>query len=105
MTEDDFLKELGNELRNAMGSVVSDTSFKYSRMTYKLPFKTGKLSHQGFRLVSTGDGKWDLYIDTNLVPYAKYLDDPGKVSQGYWSKAMEYYIRKVADDLGGSLSK
>lgn len=104
MTEKEFSRELNSVLRSCMGSVISNTSFKYKRGDYKLPYKTGRLTNQGFKLVRTGENSWELYIDKNIVPYAEYLDDPSKVTHGYWSRAMEHYIRKVADDLGGELS-
>lgn len=105
MTNNEFLVELEEVLRICMKSVKSDGPHKYHKNDYKLPYKTGRLANQGFKLKRTGDTSWDLYIDEGMVPYAEYLDDPSKVTHGYWSRAMEFYINKVATDLGGDLSK
>ncbi len=73
----------------------------FIQMRNELPFKTGRLAYQSFKLVKTDTG-WKLYINLNISPYAVYLDDKPK-THGWWEIACNDFMRRLQLDLNGIL--
>lgn len=65
----------------------------YGKMQRLLPYKTGNLAMNSFKLEETETG-WKIYIDEKIAPYAKYLDSKPK-TRGWW----EFEARKLANEL------
>lgn len=73
----------------------------FIQMRNELPFKTGRLAYQSFKLFKTDTG-WSLKVDLNIAPYAVYLDDKPK-TRDWWARACNDFMRRLQLDLSGIL--
>lgn len=75
----------------------------YAIVQKTLPYKTGNLSHNAFKVIKIDDEHYEIKIDLSIAPYAAYIDRPGYRTFGYWNKAVDTIIQQIAADLGGVL--
>ena len=68
-------------------------------------FHPGNLMNNAYKIKSLGDGKYDIYLDLDIAPYAEYIDQAGYKTYGYWDKAMRKLIKSIAKQLGGTLEE
>ena len=63
---------------------------------------TGNLRNNAYKLTKTSKG-YKLWIDDSIAFYAKYIDEPGHVTQGYWNRVMQDITDRIAERYGGIL--
>lgn len=73
----------------------------YAIVQKTLPYKTGNLSRNAFKLERTANG-YKLYVDLKIAPYAKYIDQPGYKTDGYWEKAVQLFLNILIQQFPGS---
>lgn len=100
-----FKESLPISIENAMESVIPRRAKKYNPGAHLLPRKTGNLSRNSFKVKQVGDNKWDVYIDGTTAPYARYLDEPGKVTKNFWDRSAKGVMLSLAHTYNGRLQK
>ena len=75
----------------------------FGKMQVALPYKTGNLSMNSFKLVRTSTG-WKIYIDETIAPYAKYLDSKPKTA-GWWEFEALKFLTNLSIDMKAILKE
>lgn len=68
-----------------------------------LPYKTGNLQNNAYKIKKIDDTHFDVTIDLSIAPYAEYINNPGYRTAGYWQFAMLKLMNLIADETGGTL--
>lgn len=66
----------------------------FNRCLYLVPYKTGKLRHEGVKYQQVGQDSI-IYVDLNITPYAEYINGPGYRTKGWFNR----FCRAYADEL------
>ena len=82
MTEKEFLADFDQFIH---------TQFEIYRKT--LPYLTGNLSLNAYKLERTPNG-YKIYIDLSIAPYAEYINQPGRVHEGFFEKLVVNQLMK-----------
>ena len=102
----DFLQTIEPVLMASKFSVMRHEPYYYATSDkMHIPYKTGKLTWQGFKVVKTSPTSWDVYIDESITPYAKYLDMGNKSTIGWWDRVVMTYISELQKRTHGILSQ
>lgn len=75
---------------------------------------TGNIAYAAFIDNVVKDDEILVYIDENIAPYVKYTNEPwvaacwgGKKNpnEGWWQRFVNEFMRRLADELGGTKEK
>lgn len=78
-----------------------------------IPYRTGNLRYDSFKIERTGPNSWKIYIDHAIAPYDIYVNEKwispkwnGKQNpnEGFWQKVCEFIIDYLQKKLGGELT-
>ena len=80
---------------------------------FQVPIDTGNLRLDSIKLRRTGDLTWEIYIDEQVAPYAKYVNEhipshhtPKQYSnEQFWKRFCKVFMRELQNKLGGKLDR
>lgn len=90
MTEEEFLWDFDQFIH---------TQFELYRKT--LPYLTGNLSLNAYKL-EKGPKGYKVYIDLSIAPYAEYINQTGKVHEGFFEKLV---VNRLMNDIKKKYNK
>lgn len=82
----------------------------YAIVQKTLPYRTGNLAYNAFKITDKGDHNYTITIDLDIAPYAYYLDEGKPIGnsdkhKGFWDRAMKQFMQAVAADLQAELTE
>lgn len=94
--------------------ILAAVQSAYMTIKMESPIDTGNLRNNAVTLSNMGNGIYRIYIDETIAPYMVYTNEPwtsefwaGKQNpnEGWWNRAAEKAIYKLAFELGGKVTK
>ena len=85
MTEEEWIEDFEAYLNS-----------RYEAHRFELPYKTGNLRDNSYKLVKTSSG-YEIYLDLNVAPYAEYIDRPGYKTEKYWDIVADKIIDEIIE--------
>ncbi len=97
MTLEELKADITNYCRLLYEDAKSHDKHDYYKEAPKLPYDTGLLTNQGWRL-EVYDDHIDFIIDTDLCPYVEYIDNnPDYQTYGFVDRLFDYIEKKIIE--------
>ena len=102
--EQEFRMMFDRYIRTLFSQIQAESAASYDHnwVAGRLPYDTGNLANNAFKLERTPTG-YVIYLDPGLAPYIDDLDKSSYYTHGYWNALCRNMIERISVDWGGSL--